>query len=683
MAVRAPVLLPLLLLVTVAFAGPAEDVRDAAQDCSTSLRDALSHVLDDDRPRAESDLVRADVLALGAAIVLDGDDARDALGRRRRSARRKARKLVQRIGRVTERIDGSSPRVLVRDLRRAVRAADGLERVVGRVAVDEPLTLADVRRGRAGLGRAGKRVTLRLSPRPGAEELERIAVRLLPLPPMDAADVVADVELLSRGRIRLTLGSSPGAAVVRVDLDDRRADYRIVNRGGRNALSDESDWGDGGPPAPAGVVLPDGPLRLRVGQDAETPTPTLDAGLPDRWTIAPPLPDGLSLDPLTGTIEGRATDFRVTTEHTLTAESDLGDASAAVQLQVAPALPEGVEELEPGFVAERVAGGLEIPVKLARAPDGRVFFTELQTGRVRILHTDDTVDPTPFATLSVLTGGESGLLGVAVSPTFGTDGHVFVLACVPAGDGKPDRKQIVRFTEVGGVGTEPTVVLDDLPVASLHNGGDLEFGPDGMLYASLGDVTDPALSQTDGALAGRVIRLAPDGSVPDDNPVPGDYEWARGFRNPFDLTFHPTLGELFATENGPTAHDELNFVRPAKNFEWGGLPPDTSLADVGLRIIDWTPVIVPTGITFHDGTAFGPEFTDNLFVCGYDAADVRRVLLSGPVRADLDGEVPFLRFDGETTIEHKPLDILQLPDGALLLSTFGALWRIRPFEPVE
>jgi len=134
-------------------------------------------------------------------------------------------------------------------------------------------------------------------------------------------------------------------------------------------------------------------------------------------------------------------------------------------------------------------------------------------------------------------------------------------------------------------------------------------------------------------------------------------------------------GGLFASENGPTADDELDFIQPAKNYEWGAPPETVPGALAGHRMIDWTPVIVPTGITFLRRGAFGDEYASSLFVAGYDQADLRRVVLSGPQFTDVDDELPFARFDN-TGIGNKPLDLAEAPDGSLYVSTFTAIWRI-------
>ena len=195
-----------------------------------------------------------------------------------------------------------------------------------------------------------------------------------------------------------------------------------------------------------------------------------------------------------------------------------------------PTLPPGFASLAAGFTADVVAGNLASPVKMAFTPDGRLFYNELTNGNTRIIDAGGTLLPTPFSTMSILTFAEQGLLGLAIDPNFGTTGYVYVYATVPAGGGHGARNQIVRWTAVGNVGTSPTVILDDLPYGSNHNAGDLKFGPDGKLYATIGDTGDSSLAQSDVSTAGRVLRMNSDGSVPADNPIASSREWARGLR---------------------------------------------------------------------------------------------------------------------------------------------------------
>jgi glucose/arabinose dehydrogenase len=351
-----------------------------------------------------------------------------------------------------------------------------------------------------------------------------------------------------------------------------------------------------------------------------------------------------------------------------------GSSGGAGSPEPAP-LPEGILSLAPGYAAETVAAGLTRAVRLARAPDGRIFLNELDTGDVRIVEPDGTLAPVPFAHVDVLTGGHRGLLGLALAPDFEVSNHVFVAACVPAAGGKPDRTQVLRWTDAGGVGTNRTVVVDDLPVSTINDGGDLCFGTDGTLFVSVGDAEVPDAAQTDGALAGRVLRYTAAGAIPADNPVAGSPEWCRGLRNTFALAVHPVTGDLFGADNGPASDDELNYLQPGKNFGWPTLPPGVGPSQVGFRMARWIDVIVPTALAWHPGGGAWADLADDLLLASYGEHEVRRILLSGVAHTDLDGEEVLVELEpsGE---DNRPLDLLVEPGGNVLVLTFTRLHRI-------
>jgi len=428
------------------------------------------------------------------------------------------------------------------------------------------------------------------------------------------------------------------------------------------------------PAASLTVEYPTAAPSFRIGVAVSGFTAKITGGNATGFSIAPALPTGIALDPATGAIAGTPTAAARTARFVVTATGPDGDAQAGLDLSVTPALPGDLISLADGFAAERITTGLTAPVKLAFAPDGRLFVNELTTGNIRVIRADGSLVAAPVATVTIVAGAERGLLGLALSPEFAVSGHLFVFASVPVGGGKPDRNQVIRFTVVGDAGTNPTVILDDLPHAAIHNAGDLQFGSDGKLYVSVGDSGDGALPQADGSLAGRILRVNADGTVPGDNPDPASPEWCRGLRNSFDLAFHPTAGGLFATENGPTFGDEVNFIQRDRNYEWKDLPAGFPGARIGLRIIEWTPVIAPTGLVFQSGRSFGSEYANNLFVLGYVDADIRRLVMSGAAFTDLDDEIPFAAFE-DSGVSNKPLDAVEAPDGSLWVSTFGGIWR--------
>lgn len=322
---------------------------------------------------------------------------------------------------------------------------------------------------------------------------------------------------------------------------------------------------------------------------------------------------------------------------------------------------------------EAIATGLGTPCKMAQAPDGRLFVSELN-GTLRIIETTPPYTQHVFASESVLTGNERGLLGVALSPDFTTNGYVYVMLCI---NDITDRQQVIRYTAVGNTSTARTVLIDNLPIAQTHNAGAIKFGLDGRLYVSVGDAEVDTNSQTNGSLAGRILRYNEDGSIPATNPKFGTVdaaEWCRGLRNAFGMCVHPTTGTILITENGPNNNDELNYVSPGKNFEWGstgGIPG----AEIGTKLRNWGSVIVPTGLTYHSGNNAPPNTADALFICSYDEEVVYKFKMDGNPPVNIDTEEVFLEFT-KNFQANKPLDIIEANDGSLYVSTFTAIWRV-------
>lgn len=648
-----------------ASAGAAEDLFDACTGLRARSLDAAGHVVADDAAAASTALDEASSAAAAARAALSAPDAKEGFGRKVARARSLLSRWETAAGRARKALAAGKDRRAARELRTAAATATDVLALAAKSGGG--VALVEEGGGEGFSHGAGSTARIRVVGSAAAlsacSEAPTLAVTN-----DDAARsaVLPEVSDLGPGRFRVVWGPDPGTATLAATVCGEEVSVRAVNLG------------------PPGTLSVDAPRNLRylrpsavhrAGQ-AISPNAVLLDGVEVSFALDRPLPEGLALDPATGTISGTPAASSQAETWTVTASNVRGSAATTVSVAVAPALPPEVASLEEGFWAERVLAGAAVPAKMARLPDGRILYSELLDGNVRVLRADGTLVPEPFATVRVVIGGERGLLGIAVSPEFEEDGHVFVYASVPAAGNLPERNQVLRFTAVGDVGTDPVVVVDSLPVHDTQNAGAVEIGPDGKLYVTVGDTGDPALAQTDGSRAGRVLRYERDGGIPSDNPIAGDPEWCRGLRNAYDLAFHPVSGGLFASENGPTAHDELDRVLAGRNYEWGAGPDEVPTTRIGPRIIDWTPVIVPTGIAFHTGDWFGAESAGSLFVCGYDAADVRRLVLSGSDYGDLDAEVPFARFR-EEGIAQKPLDCLSAPDGSLWVSTFEGIWRFR------
>lgn len=214
-----------------------------------------------------------------------------------------------------------------------------------------------------------------------------------------------------------------------------------------------------------------------------------------------------------------------------------------------------------------VLTGLHAPWGLAFLPSGAVLLT--LRDRAAVVLYDDTgarVLTGPGAEAlaeGTRTGGEGGLLGVAVAPTFDTDHLVYLYRTTRRGN------EVVRapLDPVAGTLGPLEPLLTGIPAAGYHNGGRLAFGPDGMLYVTTGDAGDRPTSQDPGSLGGKILRLAPDGAPAPGNPVEGSPVWSLGHRNVQGIGWTAD-GRMIASEFGQDTWDELNVITPGGNYGW-------------------------------------------------------------------------------------------------------------------
>jgi glucose/arabinose dehydrogenase len=170
-------------------------------------------------------------------------------------------------------------------------------------------------------------------------------------------------------------------------------------------------------------------------------------------------------------------------------------------------------------------------------------------------------------------------MGLALDPDFARTGHLYVCYTTQRGSGLVSRalgrqriNRLSRLTLRDGRAADERVLIDDMPGAWNHDGCRVKFGPDGKLYATMGDAADPPLAQRLDSPAGKIHRLEPDGRIPPDNPFARASDavpsvWSLGHRNPQGLAWDAG-GRLYASEHGPSAHDEVNLIQPGKNYGW-------------------------------------------------------------------------------------------------------------------
>ena len=264
-----------------------------------------------------------------------------------------------------------------------------------------------------------------------------------------------------------------------------------------------------------------------------------------------------------------------------------------------------------------VLTGLNFPVSLKFAPDGRIFFTEKDTGNIRIIQQNGTLLPTPFVTVNpIFNTDEAGLLGIALDPAFSSNNYVYVYYTY-RDSGSFTHGHIVRYIANGNTGTSPRDVFDvtsSAPNTIYHNGGYIKFGPDGKLYAMIGEFHQGQQAQNLTSMTGKMLRMNTDGSVPTDNPNPGSLDYAWGIRNSFGFDFDTSNNRLIATMAGPTSDDKILIIVKGGNYGWPtcvGICNDPRFID---PIVDFNPVVTPTGIAAvaPNSYIFGEYNTGNL-----------------------------------------------------------------------
>ena len=240
--------------------------------------------------------------------------------------------------------------------------------------------------------------------------------------------------------------------------------------------------------------------------------------------------------------------------------------------------------------AEIVASNLEVPWGLDFTPDGDALVSERETGRVLRIRAGQA--PVEVARIDdAVAVGEGGLLGLAVSPGHATDGLVYVFYNTGT------ESRIARFS----LGEAAEVVVSGITAEQFHTGGRIAFGPDGRLYATVGDATDGDNAQDPSSLAGKILRYEADGSIPADNPDPASAVWSLGHRNLEGLAWDAE-GRLWATEFGEAALDELNLIEPGGNYGWPRFEGPGNDAEFIDPLVTWTPERAsPAGIAFAEG----------------------------------------------------------------------------------
>ena len=269
----------------------------------------------------------------------------------------------------------------------------------------------------------------------------------------------------------------------------------------------------------------------------------------------------------------------------------------------------------PANFTETAIPGLSSPTAMAIAPDGRIFVCQ-QGGALRVIK-NGALLPQPFMTLTVDPAGERGLLGIAFDPNFSSNSFLYVYYTVPF---EPRHNRVSRFTANGDVvvpGSETILLeLNNLTLASNHNGGAIHFGPDGKLYIATGENATTSNSQTLANMLGKILRINSNGTIPSDNPffnqATGNNRsiWALGLRNPFTFAFQPGTGRMFINDVGQSAWEEINDGIAGSNYGWPNSEGPTTNPSFRSPLFAYNHGNGPTtGCAITGGTFYNPPVT--------------------------------------------------------------------------
>jgi aldose sugar dehydrogenase len=363
--------------------------------------------------------------------------------------------------------------------------------------------------------------------------------------------------------------------------------------------------------------------------------------------------------------------------------SMLAAAAVALLTSVVTIQPAGANgQRSPTALSKKpIATGLNFPSGFAFLPDGRILYGERGTGEIRLLDPSSKKDTLFFTVTHVQSNGEQGLLGIAPDPGYPSSPYVYAYAtrALKSGLFNEILRIKVKVKKDKGVSSKVIYKSDTTP-GDYHDGGHIAFGPDGMLYAVVGEGHSPANAQNLKNNAGKVLRMTKKGKVPADNPFPGKLIFAYGLRNSYGFTFDTQSGLMWETENGPECNDEINLEQAGENHAWGPnetcsgqAPQNTNQDGPQPRIMPlayFTPTIAPTGAAFCDGCGLANAEGD-LFFGAYNTGQIREVRLTGD-RKGIDSL--FVAYTNNEGI----LSMQRAPDGGIYFSTGTAIYELIP-----
>lgn len=324
---------------------------------------------------------------------------------------------------------------------------------------------------------------------------------------------------------------------------------------------------------------------------------------------------------------------------------------------------------EPINATTTLISTLSVPWELVWGPDDFLWVTE-RNGKISRIHPDTGAQQEVFTISNVAQVGESGLLGMVHHPNFTTNPYVYVVYTYTNGNVLLER--LVRYTYTNATLSDETILIDQIPANSNHNGSRLLITEDLHLFMTTGDAGNTSLSQNMNSLGGKILRVNLDGSIPNDNPFTDSYIYSLGHRNPQGLVLHPN-GNLYSSEHGPSTDDEINKIQSGKNYGWPEVkgtidtPNEETFAvttETIESIFNWTPTIAPSDLIYYTSNRI-PEWTNKFLLTVLKDQKVIALTLSTDGNTITKEEIFFEEQFGRLR------DIAVSPEGRIFIATNG------------